>query len=113
MLLLHLGLLAFGHIALAQNYHLDESHGWCYCYRDGVVGVTGDLDEGLTSATCNKFPIKVTFDELDHKCYASSGHSDIDGDTWHKHCKLTGAAGYDYNGVHYKWSESEIGGACS
>ncbi|KAF5589039.1 uncharacterized protein FSUBG_11290 [Fusarium subglutinans] len=88
-----------------------ESHGWCCCYRKGS-GVQ-NLDIGLTSNVCSNFVTSVGFDQDDHKCYTTSGHSDIDGDTWENHCKDYASKGYWYEGIYYQWDRNDVKGKCS
>nr|QOE88854.1 effector protein [Fusarium oxysporum f. sp. apii] len=89
-----------------------ESHGWCFCARKGIEGNDG-LDWGLTSVVCGDFPVSVSFDQKDHKCYTTSGESRIDGDTWEAHCKSYASDGYEFEGVKYKWNARDIKGKCS
>ncbi|RYC78605.1 hypothetical protein BFJ63_vAg18522 [Fusarium oxysporum f. sp. narcissi] len=102
--------LAFSPAAFAAIAPRD-SHGWCFCYRKGS-GVQ-DLDVGLTSTVCNNFPVSVSFDQKDHKCYATSGESRIDGDTWENHCKSYASDGYEYEGIRYQWDGRDVKGKCS
>ncbi|KAL9567427.1 hypothetical protein ACKAV7_008377 [Fusarium commune] len=105
-----LKVLAFSPAAFAAVAPRD-SHGWCFCYRKGSG--PQNLDVGLTSTVCNNFITSVGFDQLDHKCYSTSGQSVIDGDTWESHCKNWAAKGYDYEGIHYKWDSRDVKGKCS
>ncbi|KAF4496861.1 hypothetical protein FAGAP_7016 [Fusarium agapanthi] len=103
-------LLAFSPAVLAA-IEARRSHGWCYCWRKGS-GVH-DLDIGLTSVVCNNFITSVGVDQDDNKCYTTSGQSDIDGDTWERHCKNYASKGYSYENINYKWDSDDIRGACS
>ncbi|KAJ6045599.1 hypothetical protein N7499_003539 [Penicillium canescens] len=70
-----LSVAIFAQASFGAALNKRDDHGWCYCYRKGIPD-TGELahglDTGLTGNVCGKFPVSVTFSELDSKAWSPS-----------------------------------------